>query len=391
MKILHLTTFLQGGAGRIITELAREQQQLGHDVLVVTSRHGAPGYGNYEEYLDTLSSLGIRTELVTSTFERTHRATIAAVSAVSRLLAPGHEPDVIHAHAAVPSLIGMLLTGARRSPTRVVQTMHGWGQTKTAEQEASDVAVLNLVDRVAVPSRHSAALIETLGVRSSQIAVVPYGVRPVATELEDRDRTAWVAMARARRAGRPVMACVGTIGPRKNQTRLVEALGRIDHLRPLCVFIGDGDDQPLREAAARYGCLDAIYLHGYSRSARALAAGADLLVLPSKSEGQPISLLEAFCDGVIVAVSDIPELRELVDDDATGFVFHSDDAGSLSATLERVAGLSNSRRRAIRAAARERFASQFTLSGMVERYMELYGPVIRNRSLPRRRMTRPAA
>ena len=54
MRILHLTTFLQGGAGRIIVELAREQQRQGHEVMVVASRRGAPGYGNYQEYLQTL-------------------------------------------------------------------------------------------------------------------------------------------------------------------------------------------------------------------------------------------------------------------------------------------------------------------------------------------------
>src|SRR4030095_7185579 len=72
MKILHLTTFLQGGAGRIIVELAREQQRLGHEVTVVASRRGVPGYGNDEEYIETLSSFGIPAMLVSSTFERSH-------------------------------------------------------------------------------------------------------------------------------------------------------------------------------------------------------------------------------------------------------------------------------------------------------------------------------
>ena len=35
MRILHLTTFLQGGAGRVIAALAVAQRQQGHTVTVV--------------------------------------------------------------------------------------------------------------------------------------------------------------------------------------------------------------------------------------------------------------------------------------------------------------------------------------------------------------------
>jgi glycosyltransferase involved in cell wall biosynthesis len=407
MKILHLTTFLQNGAGRIIVELAREQQRLGHEVTVVASRRGVSDHGNDEEYLDTLSSLDMPAHLVGSTFERSQRQTVEAVGAIDKLLSAGstggqshsvsgdrphgHEPDVIHTHAAVPSLIALLLAGVRRTPIGVIQTMHGWGETETAEQTAADVGVLNLVDRVAVPSCHSATLLEDLGVRPAQIMVVPYGVSAPVPGLSEADDATWIAMARARRAGRLVVVCVGTLGPRTNQTLLVEALRRVDRLNPLVVFIGDGDDRPLREAVECHGCAENVRIHGYSRSARTLASGADVLVLPSRSQGQPISILEAFSDGLLVATSDIPELVELVDDGVTGFRFRSDDAQALSEMLARVACLSNSDRRAIRAAARGRYTSDFTLSRMVERYRELYTTLRGRKKLQRSTVTRSAA
>ena len=40
MRILHITTFLQGGAGRNITDLAIAQSHAGHDVLVATDAGG---------------------------------------------------------------------------------------------------------------------------------------------------------------------------------------------------------------------------------------------------------------------------------------------------------------------------------------------------------------
>ncbi len=210
MNILHLATFLQGGAGRIITDLAIEQHRAGHDVRLVTSSTGATGYGNYQAYLDELSASGVPVRLVDSMFERGHAPNLAVAQALEGMYARGSEPHVIHAHAAVPSLVALLFVGSRRSRTALVQTMHGWGVTKTAEQAATDVTLLNMVDRVVVPSAHAAALLASLGVSPARISTVPYGVRAEAPAPDERDADTIHAMTRMRRNGALVIACVGT-------------------------------------------------------------------------------------------------------------------------------------------------------------------------------------
>src|SRR5690606_11261186 len=70
VRILHLTTFLQGGAGLAITSLAASQACDGHDVTVVTSRTEVPGYGNYPAYLETLIDSRVRVRQVDSLFDR---------------------------------------------------------------------------------------------------------------------------------------------------------------------------------------------------------------------------------------------------------------------------------------------------------------------------------
>jgi L-malate glycosyltransferase len=372
MKILHLATFLQGGAGRAIVDLIREQERAGHDVSLVVSGSGALGYGNYQAYLDELTELRVRVRLVDSMFERSHASNLAVVTALDQMFPVGHEPDVLHAHAAIPSLVGLLFAGARRSRTGILQTMHGWGLVKTSDQVATDVSVLNLVDRVAVPSAHSARMLASLGVSPSRIAMVPYGVRRETRGVTAEDEPTLFRMTRARTEGALVVACVGTFGHRKNQTLLVDAVGRLAGLPLLCVFIGDGDEQELRAAIDTHGCHDRVLIHGYSRSARQLAAAADLLVLPSRSEGQPMAVLEAFCDGTLVVVSDISELVEMVDDGLVGFTFRSDDADALAATLRNVAGLPASTRRVIRQRARARQTTRFTVGSMAEGYFDLY-------------------
>lgn len=372
MRILHLATFLQGGAGRAIVDLVREQLQAGHAVTVVASGTGAPGYGNYQTYLDELEGLRVPVRLVDSMFVRAHAPNLAVVRAIDEIVRPGQEPQIIHAHGAIPSLVALLFAGARRTPLGIVQTMHGWGLVKTGDQVATDVAVLNLVDRVAVPSAESARMLASLGVAPARLAIVPYGVRADVPDPDDRDRQLIFDMGRARREGCLVIACVGTVSQRKNQVLIVEALARVAELPALAVFVGDGDDQDLRWAAAAHGVEARVRLHGYSRAARAIAAAADVLVLPSRSEGQPVAVLEAFCDGTLVAVSDIPELVELVEDGMTGLTFAAGDAGSLASALVGIARLPNTTRRALRERARARYASRFTVTAMANSYAALY-------------------
>ena len=51
MKITHLTPYLQDDAGRVITDLAVGQRAMGHEVTVMASRTGVPGYSNCREHL----------------------------------------------------------------------------------------------------------------------------------------------------------------------------------------------------------------------------------------------------------------------------------------------------------------------------------------------------
>ena len=251
MRILHLTTFLQGGAGRVIADLALAQRLAGHEPSIVTSRTGAPGYGNYDAYVEELTASGIPVDLVDSMFSRDTAANLAVVRFLDARYPSGDAPDVIHTHAATPSLVALVFAAARRQHITLVQTMHGWGVMKTPHQAATDVALLNLVDRVVVPSRQSAATIAALGVDRSRTVVVPYGVSHRRQTLDGHDLAAAEAMEQARARGALVVACVGTIGRRKNQALLVDALERVqDQVQTHCLFVGDGDVDGLRIATA---------------------------------------------------------------------------------------------------------------------------------------------
>jgi glycosyltransferase involved in cell wall biosynthesis len=372
VTILHLTTFLQGGAGRAITALAVAQRGRGHRVAVVASRTAPTGYGNYEEYLARLADAGVDVRLVDSTFVRDYAANLPVVRVLQEMFPRRAALDIIHTHAAIPSLVALTLTGSRRDSSPVLQTMHGWGVRKTREQEETDVALLNLVQRVAVPSAQARDHLASLGVPARRVEVVPYGVGDSGAEMDRRDRTLVDAMMHARRSGRLVVAAVGTIGERKNQRLIVEALATREAPDAFCVFVGDGETAGLAAAIRDAGLTERCRVHGYSAAARRIAAAADVFVLPSRNEGQPLSVLEAFADGVLVAASDIPELAELVDDGMTGRLFDVEDPLSLARVLTRIAAMSEADASAMRCRARHVYSATFTEAAMVDRYDRVY-------------------
>lgn len=369
MRILHLTTFVQGGAGLAMTELACGQTLRGHAVTLVTSRTGPPGYGNYPDYLARLSREGVRVVTVDSLFNRDAAQHDAVSHLIDRDLGGAAAFDLIHGHAAVPAAIGSAAVVRAGRHVPVIQTMHGWGVSKTPAQAAFDVGVMNRVDRLIVPALASAELLRSIGVRQNHQAVVPYGV----PDRRDNTADALSALMRAwRRAGHHVLCAIGTLGERKNQRLLIEALALDESRVHRLVIIGDGPEHALKAAANALGVEDHVYFAGYRPAARRYLCEADLLVLPSRAEGQPLTILEAFCDGTPVLVSAVPELAELVVPNGTGWTFAPDDLRDLASALARAARVGPAERRALIERARSLYRARFTVDRMVDNYMTEY-------------------
>lgn len=129
---------------------------------------------------------------------------------------------------------------------------------------------------------------------------------------------------------------VGTLEPRKNLARLLEAihlLGKEGSNRLVLVGQDGWDHEELLEVVNEHADLfwipsaDDTYL-------RALYEGASLLVFPSLYEGFGLPVLEAMSLGVPVACSDLPVLREVAGDAAR--YFDPLDVDSIGAALGRL-------------------------------------------------------
>ncbi len=147
---------------------------------------------------------------------------------------------------------------------------------------------------------------------------------------------------------------------------LARRLGEAGEYRLLVA--GDGPLRPQVEAAAARGLLR--YL-GPVPEVVPLYHAADVVLMPSRSEGQGLTAVEAMACGVPVIASRVGGLPEVVQDGRTGRLVPCGDLDVLLAALGEVARQPD-RGRAWGRAGRERVREEFTVERMLDRLAAVY-------------------
>ena len=140
----------------------------------------------------------------------------------------------------------------------------------------------------------------------------------------------------ARAAGAPlVVGSLGRLDAVKGYDVLLRALAELPDVR--AVVIGEGAARPELERLAReLGVADRVELPGWADRPAELLPGFDVFCLPSRSEGFPLSIVEAMLAALPVVATRVGSVAELVVDGETGIVVERDDVDGLVAALDRL-------------------------------------------------------
>jgi len=175
----------------------------------------------------------------------------------------------------------------------------------------------------------------------------------------------------------PVIGIVAHILPHKGYEDLIQALGRIVPRVPRvrCLVIGEAPRRRyldrLLDLAQRLGVRDRLLLLGAREDAPRLMGALDLLVLPSLTEGLPLTVLEAMAAGKPVVGTAVGGIPEPVRNGETGFIVPPGDPGRLAEAVVAALGEPAASAR-MGQAGRRRVQEAFTIEGEVRKTAALY-------------------
>ncbi len=285
----------------------------------------------------------------------------------------GKKCDIVHAHGLRGAVVGGL--AARRARIPYLFTVHNLLPQFNVVQAAVFREIVRKAARVIAVSEAVAHTLRQAGVGEERIVVIPNGVdlsrfKPAADPLAFRTKH------RFEGADRIVLA-VGRLSPEKGFDVLIEAFASLQtRMRDVrLVIAGDGpDSSQLRARAELSG--DRIHFLGHSEETVGLFAAADLVVAPSRQEGQGIVPLEAMAAGRAVVASRVGGLVETIVEGETGLLVPVGDATALCGTMEMLLN-DPQRRAAMGLAGRQRVQQRYSLPAQIQKIEAIYRDVYR--------------
>jgi glycosyltransferase involved in cell wall biosynthesis len=295
----------------------------------------------------------------------------ARVAGGLRRLIRRWKPEVIQVHGGQP--LKHVLLAAGGSDARVIYRRIGPAPLEIA-RGARRMAHAGLMRRasviVAVADIIREEAIGTFGVAPDRVVMIPNAVDPSRLE-PSRDRDAIRAELGVPTNARLVTS-LGALTPEKDPLTHVEVVRRARRSIPdlFHLVVGDG---PLR------GTLDAtasangqrLLVTGTRPDVGELLAATDVVLVASRSEGQPGCVIEAGMLGVPAAAFAVGGVPEVVVDGRTGVLVAPGEVERLASSLAGILGEPR-RQQALGEAARQRARRHFDIHTVAPRYRSLY-------------------
>ena len=227
------------------------------------------------------------------------------------------KPDLIQTHAQKGHFLVRLSALCKTVPW--IAFHHGYTETlwHSPIQNQMDRYSLPAAARIVTVSGDFKRGLVSRGIPEERISVLhnavqtPGGKVPMDLEGLRRNKQALGISEKEK-----VVVAVGRLSREKGQIDLVYALNHLRRVRPemivRVVLVGDGPDgRKILKAAESLGLAQWITLVGHQHNVAPYYQAADVVAIPSYSEGSPNVLLEAMAWGVPVvatAVGGIPEM-----------------------------------------------------------------------------------
>jgi glycosyltransferase involved in cell wall biosynthesis len=361
MRVMHVVAPAPvGGLEQVLVALAGGQQAAGHSVSVAA----VVAAGEQEPaVVARLKSLGIDVHVIASQ-PRAYWSQVSAIRSLHERLAP----DTIHTHGYHPDVLGAVLKRFASRAT-LVSTAHGFsrGPLRNRVYERLQLHALRRFDAVVAVSRKLAAELKAGGCQPSRVRVLPNAWSPIDPPLAKTDARQTL--------GIPIeifsVGWVGRVSYEKGLDVLVRALSLVTEIPLRLTVIGDGPERAVAQNLAKTLGVDArIAWPGRVPDAARLLRAFDVLVISSRTEGTPMTLLEAMSASVAILTTAVGGIPDVVSQDDAILVSPEDPAAIADGLRALYADPEAAAVRAERA--RARVESAYAVQPWVEAYDLVY-------------------
>ena len=365
-RLLEVVTRLDvGGVPAHLMLLVEGLRGRGYDITVACGDCDA-------DHAQRLARLGIPVVNVPMRRLLSPMADIRALAQLCLLIRRGGF-DVVHTHMSKAALLGGIAARLARAPV-AVNTAHNLGSIAMPKRWLRalfwvyDKTLLTLTTDVVVTVSQWVRddVVRRRVLSPGRLAMIPNGHRSALRRTQTSSPLASL-LASNPGADRLIVGCVARLVWFKGLHALVEAIPQVLKAcaNTLFVIVGDG---PLRiELEARavaLGVADHLVFLGERHDVPELLQEFDLFVLPSVSEGMPVTILEAMEAARAVVATRVGGVPELVVDGVTGLLVPPRDPDALGAAIVRLL-LDPAMRERMGQQGRERVLDQFSADAMV--------------------------
>jgi glycosyltransferase involved in cell wall biosynthesis len=292
-------------------------------------------------------------------------------------------PHVVHTHRYVLRYT-LPLASYRRVPARV-HTVHNLAEKEVdwPGRWVHRLAFRQGVLPVSIGQAVTVSLMRTYGIDYSP--TIPYGIPVQEYRTPSITREVW----REREGFAPkdlLFVCVARFAPQKNHALLLEsfAQGPAKDPHAYLLLVGSGKlELEVKKQAEALGLRDKARFLGKRADIPEILNAADVFVLASDWEGNPLSIMEAMAAGKPVICTAVGGVPELVEDGQGGLIVPQRDRQALAEAMSYMLEDPEARSSMGSASAR-RAMSHFDRKAMTEAYEDLYTTILaRTNALPR--------
>lgn len=334
---------------------------------------GVSDSGAPNSFIAAAQSQGVTVDVIDERF----RFDLRVIEQLRRIV-ERRAPDIIQTHSVKSHFLIKLSGLAKRYEW--VAYHHGYTTTN------KKMLAYNKLNRWSLPSAKrvitvcnpfAAQLIET-GVARERLVICHNSVVPPTAVPEEQ-------LAAERESlgvgpDEPIVICIGRLSREKGHADLIAAIGLLVKMNPTLrfklVIAGTGPElEYARDLTSRAGLDSYIIFTGHKENVAPLYAIADVLALPSHSEGSPNVLLEAMAAGVPGVATAVGGVPEIAVHEKTALLVPPRNPQSFAAALNRL--LTNpTLAQSMAQAGRKRVEMEFSPQRYAQRLRETYRQVV---------------